>query len=602
MANHPDSTSDLDDAVAVAMLDEMRRARTIVPPTIRESFTTRYVIALLLIAALSGIAVYSGTRLVSTQADAAAEVNVSGRQRMLSQRIALEATLLAQSPPSDRAAVEVNLRKDIDLMASSQAALLAGDGSLGIVDAPTDAIQRRYDQGLAESVTDYLADALRLIESPDDTALLARLQNQATGDLLPDLDAAVQAYQNDSEQQVEAIGREEKVVLVATLFALLMEALFVFRPMSRRIARETARLEAAAARHRAEAGRHSFGLRLRDAVDLADTEEDLIDTIEQACTLSEVSGDFEFLRTDPDVPGGILARSIDPDAAAHHCSVSSADDCPAIRRSRTMVFESSEQLGACPRFRADARGAGDGEHAAVCTPVSFRGTGIGVLRSVTDSNHPRSSHEIEEMSMIALTAGTHIGTLRAFAASRSDAQHDPLTKLLNRRGLEHRVERLVAAGTRFVVGVVDLDHFKNVNDEYGHDAGDAALEETARVMASVLRPEDILARHGGEEFVVVLPMTGDHDIGEDRAAGVAVAERIRTALESATHTSSLQLCTASVGVAAARNGLAEALQRADEALYRAKELGRNRVEVDGDLAAGLDEILAGEMVPQDSTG
>jgi diguanylate cyclase (GGDEF)-like protein len=121
-------------------------------------------------------------------------------------------------------------------------------------------------------------------------------------------------------------------------------------------------------------------------------------------------------------------------------------------------------------------------------------------------------------------------------------------------------------------------------------------------MASVLRPEDILARHGGEEFVVVLPMTGDHDIGEDRAAGVAVAERIRTALESAKHTSSLPLCTASVGVAAARNGLAEALQRADEALYRAKEFGRNRVEVDGDLAAGLDEILAGEVVPQDSTG
>jgi diguanylate cyclase (GGDEF)-like protein len=158
------------------------------------------------------------------------------------------------------------------------------------------------------------------------------------------------------------------------------------------------------------------------------------------------------------------------------------------------------------------------------------------------------------------------------------ARVDRLTDVPNRRELEEQLARMQSAGSRhqrpFSVLIVDVDHFKRINDEYGHAAGDSVLKHLARAMASGLRLEDVFGRWGGEEFLVLLPNTC--------AQGAAIAaERVRKAANSCTAVvdDSRAVCaTVSIGCATS-SGPPDAtlLQRADAALYRAKRSGRNRV-------------------------
>jgi two-component system, cell cycle response regulator len=164
---------------------------------------------------------------------------------------------------------------------------------------------------------------------------------------------------------------------------------------------------------------------------------------------------------------------------------------------------------------------------------------------------------------------------------RFRATHDELTGLANRRVSLDAVSREHARQSReggtFGIVLIDLDHFKNVNDTLGHLAGDAVLKEAARRIASCVRPYDTVGRYGGEEFLVVAPMC-------DRPGSVRLAERIREFLQSTpidTGTGPLAV-TASCGIAisipAKPLDPKQLLRLADEALYRAKELGRNRSE------------------------
>ncbi|MBL8308914.1 MAG: GGDEF domain-containing protein [Burkholderiales bacterium] len=156
------------------------------------------------------------------------------------------------------------------------------------------------------------------------------------------------------------------------------------------------------------------------------------------------------------------------------------------------------------------------------------------------------------------------------------ATTDALTGLANRRALESASDRLRTTGASLALVVLDLDHFKRVNDRFGHVVGDVVLRRASLAMAAVCREQDLLARWGGEEFAVLLPNT-------DLDAATRVAERIRHAVGSIDWTDlgvSLMI-TASAGVisGAAATPLAELMQRADEALYCAKSDGRNRLHV-----------------------
>ncbi len=156
----------------------------------------------------------------------------------------------------------------------------------------------------------------------------------------------------------------------------------------------------------------------------------------------------------------------------------------------------------------------------------------------------------------------------------SDSMTDALTGLLNRRGLEKAVENLRANNVSFSLLALDIDHFKKVNDTFGHDAGDELLKEVAQLMKLQARELDIVCRSGGEEFMIFLANT-------DLNQAFEVGERIRKSLE--THDFSIvSNVTISIGVsrwAGEPQTVESAMKEADRALYLAKENGRNRTEL-----------------------
>lgn len=161
---------------------------------------------------------------------------------------------------------------------------------------------------------------------------------------------------------------------------------------------------------------------------------------------------------------------------------------------------------------------------------------------------------------------------------------DPLTGLANRRHfhsvLERAIDVVARSGEPALLLMVDIDHFKSINDTHGHLAGDQVLQAVAKCLAGCIRPMDTVARYGGEEFAVVLPNCLV-------SVGQAVAERIRQTVESLTMMVGPVACvraTISIGGAYApewvRSTAALWIERADNLLYRAKSEGRNRVCID----------------------
>jgi len=171
--------------------------------------------------------------------------------------------------------------------------------------------------------------------------------------------------------------------------------------------------------------------------------------------------------------------------------------------------------------------------------------------------------------------------LEAQEALRLEAARDHLTGLWNRRMILdqlHRELRRAAHEQRpLAIVLVDLDHFKVINDTHGHAAGDEVLQETARRIRSAMRDYDFIGRYGGEEFLLLLPGCEAYSAGD-------VAERVRAgiAAKPAQAAGVIMPVRASLGVAWTTSGTAGPsvlIQAADEALYRAKALGRDRVEV-----------------------
>ncbi len=197
------------------------------------------------------------------------------------------------------------------------------------------------------------------------------------------------------------------------------------------------------------------------------------------------------------------------------------------------------------------------------------------------------------LSYIALVLLMH-GTLMTLVVARlvNDlqrlARRDALTGLLNRRAMHDLLDAQAGkrrrAEDRFSVLMIDVDHFKAVNDRHGHAIGDRALTHIARLMGQALRAQDRLGRLGGEEFLVLLP-------GCDRSQALAQAERLRLGVRAAPLLDaelSVAL-TVSIGVAewaGVGEDPSRVLARADQALYRAKGLGRDRVEAAPDDQAG----------------
>jgi diguanylate cyclase (GGDEF)-like protein/PAS domain S-box-containing protein len=316
----------------------------------------------------------------------------------------------------------------------------------------------------------------------------------------------------------------------------------------------------------AQLQRDGFASRLGEALEMADEEREVFNVVERAATDISEQTPMELLLSDSS--RAHLARvAASPAAEAPGCPVKSPFSCVAVRRGTAAVFESSESLNACPQLR----GRPSGPCSAVCVPVSFMGRALGVLHTTGPEGHALSGEAVSQLSVLAGQAGARIGTVRAFEKTQLQASTDGLTGLVNRRTAEKELRALMKAARPFAVALADLDRFKQLNDTHGHEAGDRALRLFSQIVEHALRDSDLVARWGGEEFVIILPEL-------DRFHAVAVLERIRQDLAAA-HSGTTLRFTASFGVADSAQGdsLEELLSIADGGLYTSKEAGRDRV-------------------------
>ncbi|GAB6172636.1 hypothetical protein JCM15765_21140 [Paradesulfitobacterium aromaticivorans] len=208
-------------------------------------------------------------------------------------------------------------------------------------------------------------------------------------------------------------------------------------------------------------------------------------------------------------------------------------------------------------------------------PVKNNGETVGELWVLHDP-HEFDELEREMMNSFVFQISLALETLRHRAALERLATHDPLTGLLNRKGLEERLEtecaRAGRLGEALLFIVMDLDHFKKVNDTYGHPQGDQLLIKLGRVLAASVRSYDLVARLGGDEFVIVY--SGWEDTPENYAR---VAEWLKQVLAQLPDLGIKLGMSAGVARFPHLNDFRSLYQKADEYLYQAKQQGRNRI-------------------------
>jgi diguanylate cyclase (GGDEF)-like protein len=301
---------------------------------------------------------------------------------------------------------------------------------------------------------------------------------------------------------------------------------------------------------------------------MADEESAVFDVVRRA--MVEIASDkpMELLLSDSS-RAHLEQTAIHPNAGAPSCPVESPYSCVAVRRGNPVVFENSDALNACPKLRD----RGGGACSAVCVPISFMGRSLGVLHAtgVPGDSHP--PEEVAQLTTLATQAGARIGTVRAFEKTQLQAQTDGLTGLINRRTLETELRGLFRQNRLFALVLADLDGFKKLNDTHGHEEGDRSLRLFSHVVKQVLREDDLVARWGGEEFMIALP-----DADADRA--VQVMDRIRAELAETVRDGQVQF-TASFGVADSSDAgsLQELIQLADLGLYQSKANGRDQTTI-----------------------
>ena len=311
--------------------------------------------------------------------------------------------------------------------------------------------------------------------------------------------------------------------------------------------------------------------------------------------LAALAGRFEtVVRVGREIAGSLSVRYV---AAAVTSAAAELLDAPAVLwvRAEDQLFHavsrSTDPHGAVPPTdltpaevvavaAADARPVVEGDRRAY--PLVLAGMVVGVLET-GDSAVDEDTEQV--LQALLSTAAAALESAHLHSASRELAEIDALTGLPNRRRFEADIEqewdRCRRYGRPMSVVMVDLDHFKELNDTNGHLYGDEVLHGAARAMSDVLRTSDTAYRYGGEEFVVLLRETALDD-------ALSVAERLRAAVEHVSLHGRSPVVTASAGVAERASTMAhhtELVAKADVALYEAKAAGRNRV-VEAVHAAG----------------
>ena len=314
--------------------------------------------------------------------------------------------------------------------------------------------------------------------------------------------------------------------------------------------------------------RQQLDAQVQRALSMADTEEQALKTTRRALEHIAPEHTAQLLLSDTS-RRRLLTVLGDKANEACACPVSATRECAAVRRGQSMVFWNGDALDACTKMRQRP----EPQMAAVCVPLSINGQAIGVVHTPMPQDRLLTSARIDQLKTVVRHASARIGMIRALQTSQMQAETDPLTGLLNRRSLEQKLDSLSATGEPYAIAIADLDHFKSLNDNHGHQMGDRALEIFSKIMREAVRPGDLVARLGGEEFLIVFPgCRADH--------AVSAVDRIRKMLaaEIPQHAGVPEF-TSSFGIAEGpKHGTVPSavMERADEALYAAKKSGRDR--------------------------
>lgn len=533
-----------------------------------------------LVALFALLAVSDGVLLWLPGADRVDDVDVAGRQRMLSQRAArFTEALLADPEGSDVAEERVGLLETAQAMDDGMARLRGGDAARN--DA---AVRALYEGsgGVAQGVARFTAAARSVART--EPHLLHRddrdvqLLTQEVEPLLTRLDAATQAHEASARTRNLRVQWTSHAFTLAELFAVVLAWLVGFRPLMAMLREESEALEDWEVRNRDAGEARAFEGSLQRALEMAHTEPQVLEVASRALALVDVERPSEMLLAD-NSRAHLRVGAVDAALGRAGCHAPAPYECPAMRQGRTLQFRSSDDLDACPHLRGRGRAC-----SGTCTPVTFMGQALGVLHQVGDDGTLLSKPRVKRLTTLAAQVGTRLGTVQSFAQVEQQAHTDPLTGLMNRRAFEEAMRRLIASGLPYSISVADLDHFKSLNDTYGHDAGDRALRTFAKVAQASCRADDLLCRWGGEEFVFVWP---DARLDDARAC----LDRLRGELarvndlqpEHPSFTGSFGLADQSAGA-----DWREALAVADAALLHAKDAGRDRVvahvDVDSDEA------------------
>jgi diguanylate cyclase (GGDEF)-like protein/PAS domain S-box-containing protein len=523
------------------------------PLTAVKNLRLRYIIGLSAIALLATASFITMQNVISKQRGFSSLVNLAGHQAGLANRIAYFCGLMvttADETEFDMARSQVG--KTISKMRKAHKALRDGDLDKGIPQVTNDTLKMIFQDpsvGLDLAIERFLNHANEVYLSDHDvlnTKLFSYiyLTNYGPHVLEPMLDAAVDEYQKIGRAAIVKIERLETLLWMSTLFMLLLEAGFIFYPLERHIRKTIDSLQTSVA-------------------SLTRIRERLV----SAQKLARI-GDWEFRPSDGRVTWSDQIYEIcGVEKKQYALSEKSAlqmvhpDDRDALKTALKEVVTQTKP--ATMEYRIIRP---DGQERMIFQQVAARryeGEQVlsGTMQDVTDSK--QSENRIRQLAL-----------------------YDALTGLVNRRLLGDRLGQAIAASRRSqeygAVLMLDLDHFKSLNDTRGHDIGDALLIEVAKRLNACIRQTDTAARLGGDEFVVLLEwLNGQEDISTQRA--LELAEKIRASLNRPFFLGDEKhLChaSASIGIVVfkgSRHTASELLKRADVAMYEAKDLGRNRV-------------------------
>jgi diguanylate cyclase (GGDEF)-like protein len=416
-----------------------------------------------------------------------------------------------------------------------------------------------------------------------------RAMSMSSQGLVATLDTLIEMYQSEIDASVVSSGAIESstadnLLRTTVASAIVFAAAWV---LAMRSSLRRGRIVAVERHERElEAGRNELDARLQRGLVMAADEQSCLEVVGLALRELDLES-TEVLVADSS--RAHFHQVISPTGdASQGCSVATPNDCPAARTGQTQTFARSESIDACPHLRDHPKVP----CSAVCAPINIAGVAVGVMSATGADGALASANAIANLELVARKTGERLGALRTFSKSEIQASTDALTGLLNRRSVEAEAGSVVDKGGRYAVAFGDLDHFKRLNDVYGHDTGDRALRLFSRVLRDSVRPQDIPARYGGEEFVIVLP-------GCSAADAVNVVERVRQRLAEALEGGSTPPFTASFGVASDDSGLpfADLVSIADAALLTAKAEGRNRTIVGGASAPAPEPAPSVAAVP-----